>query len=241
MASIPEPFPSTMWRNIEAAKHPDEAGYVDAVNRFTTAYWKPVFYFLRARGYSVAQAEDLTQEFFLTFLERRWLQPADPRRGRFRNFLLTILCRFVSDRGPERSTRQSQFEQRLVPISALVREEDRSFEPASGETAEQIFMRQWAEAVIAAVVRQLEAWCQQKGRPDWYRIFSAAYLQNGSVRPSQESLAEQSGVSRDQVRYALEQVKSQFIFLMREEVCGQGDSDADAQREILELESFLAR
>ncbi len=182
MAGDPDAFPSTMWGYVEAAKHPDEAGYLDAVNRFTTAYWKPVFCFLRGRGYSVPQAEDLTQEFFLTFLQRGWLQPADPQRGRFRNFLLTILCRFVSDRGPERSTRQSQFEQRLVPISALVREEDLSFEPSNGETPEEIFMRQWAEAVIAAVVRRLEAWCLQKGRPDWYRVFAAACLDQGDSR-----------------------------------------------------------
>jgi hypothetical protein len=122
-----------------------------------------------------------------------------------------------------------------------VREEDLSFEPSNGETAEEVFMRQWAEAVIAAVVRRLEAWCLQKGRPDWYRVFDAAYLDQGDPRFSQESLAERFRMSRDQVRYALERAKSQFIVLVREEVCSHGDSDADAELEILELERFLSR
>jgi hypothetical protein len=64
---------------------------VPALNRFIVLYWKPVFYFLRARGQGLHQAEDLTQAFFTRLLERDWVRRADPQRGRFRTFLLTLL------------------------------------------------------------------------------------------------------------------------------------------------------
>ena len=65
----------------------------------------------------------------MKFLHRDWLAKADASRGRFRNYLLAILKRFLSDQGSTRAPRQQAFDQSLVPVSALVRDEERSFEP----------------------------------------------------------------------------------------------------------------
>ena len=59
-------------------------------------YWYPLYAYLRRRGYSADEAQDLTQEFFVRVLEGRYLDRADPEKGRFRSFILTsleILCR----------------------------------------------------------------------------------------------------------------------------------------------------
>src|SRR5581483_1971660 len=102
--------------------------FTAAVNRFASRYWRPVFYFLRMRGYGLHEAEDLTQEFFLTFFERQWIDRADPARGRFRTYLLTILTRFVADRTSSRAPRQRQFDDRMVDLSTLVGDTERKFE-----------------------------------------------------------------------------------------------------------------
>lgn len=91
---------------IQAAQDRDDPACMEATSRCIAAYWWPVFYFLRAKGYPLHRAEDLTQEFFLRFCQRGWIEPADPQRGRFRTFLLTILTRFLADQGTERAPRQ---------------------------------------------------------------------------------------------------------------------------------------
>ncbi len=225
---------------IRAAQDRGDPANVQAMNRCMAAYWRPVFYFLRARGYSLHSAEDLTQEFFLRFYQRNWIEPADPQRGRFRTFLLTILTRFLADQGAKRAPRQRTFDERLVTVSVLLGESDRSFEPPDNRTPEQIFMQQWARSVIAHVQQGLEAWCANRGRPDWYRIFCQVYLPApGSPRATQQELAEQLRVSRDQVRYGLEEANRQFVELLRAEVAEQIGSEEDLDTEIRELESLL--
>jgi RNA polymerase sigma-70 factor (ECF subfamily) len=235
-------FPTTIWRLIRDAKDRESPEHLAAMNRFVAAYWKPVFYFIRAKGHAVDRAADLAQEFFLQMLGQDWLSRADRRRGRFRTFLLTILSRFLSDQGPSRLPKQKLFDQRLVSISALVGERDRRFEPADEETPEDLFMRQWARAVMSNVRRSLERFCHDKGRPDWYAIFCAIHFPAaGERRATQDALAKILRLTRDQVRYGLEAVNCRFAELLRAEVAGLVGSEEDVEAEIRELEALLAR
>src|SRR5688572_30479256 len=85
------PFPTTRWDELaQASLHGDTAAR-DALDRFCRRYWQPVNDFVRWKGYSEADAADLTQEFFLNFLENRSWRRADPLRGSFRTFLLGAL------------------------------------------------------------------------------------------------------------------------------------------------------
>jgi len=221
---------------VQDAKDWNDSGHIEAMNRLISGYWKPVFCFVRARGYPVHRAEDLTQEFFYNFLRRNWVRPADPERGRFRNFLLKILVRFLSDQSPKRATRQSEFEGKVVSIAALIRNHDRSFEPPDNLTPENIFMKQWARAVIRNARRGLETWCHERGRPDWYEIFSAVHFPTaGQVRLSQQALADRLRLSRDQVRYGLEEADRQFRCLLCAEVTDQVENEAYTDQEIQDL------
>lgn len=235
-------FPPTAWSMIGDAKDRQSPGYLQAMNRLIGGYWRPVYYFLRARGYSTHQAEDLTQEFFLQLFDRQWVRNADRDRGRFRTLLLTILTRFLSDRGTERAPRQRLFDDRLVSISALVGDRERSYEPAVTEPPEDLFMKHWAASVLANVRRSLETWCQERRRPDWYEIFCAVHFPLPGSRPmTQEALAGHFRVTRDQVRYASEEVKKQFVRLLRAEVAAQVDSAEEVDLEISEITGLLAR
>jgi len=210
------------------------------MNRCIAGYWKPVFYFLRAKGYPFHRAEDLTQEFFFQLFQRDWIRRADPQRGRFRTFLLTVLTRFLADQRPPRAPRQKSFDDRMVCISALIGETERTIEPPVHETPEEVFMKQWARAVIDQVRRCLELWCQSRGRPDWYQIFCASYFPApGSARATQHALADRFHLTRDQIRYALEEVDRQFIQLLRGEVSQQVDTPLELDCEIRDLQELL--
>lgn len=222
-------FPPTAWSRI---RHQD-------LNHLITAYWRPVFYFLRARGYPLHRAEDLTQEFFTRFLERPWLRRADPQRGRFRTFLLTVLKRFLSDQGLGRAPRQQQFEQQLVPIGRLLGKGDRSLEPA-GEEPESVYMRQWVAAVVAAALDRLRRQCGTEGHPAWYEVFAASHRADAPARRvRQQALADRFGLTRDQVLYALDQAKRRFGDLLRAEVREQVGAENEVDAEIGDLKAWL--
>lgn len=234
-------FPQTAWSLVRKAQDSDGDEYVTAMNRCIVGYWKPVFSFLLAKGREFHEAEDLTQEFFQMFFERNWILPANPERGRFRTFLLTILTRFVADQGPGRATRQRVFDERLISVSTLIGDDEHEVTRCLNETPDAVFMRQWARAIITGVQRALELWCEGRGRPDWYRMFSAVHFPSStSERITQQFLAERYHVSRDQIRYALQETESRFAALLRAEVAEQVESADDLAAEIQELQALLS-
>jgi RNA polymerase sigma factor (sigma-70 family) len=237
----PARFETTAWSMVRGAQDRGSPASCTAINRFASRYWPPVFYFLRTRGYSLHEAEDLTQEFFLKFLERDWIARADPARGRFRNYLLTILTRFLADQGRQRVPLQRDFDNRLLAISTLMGDCERAFEPQTNLTPEQVFMREWANSIIRTVEQGVSAWCDEQGRPDWFEIFSLHHFPPpGAARLSQQAIAVRCRLSRDQVRYALDETNRQFVGLLRQELADQVDSPEELEQEIAELSSLLA-
>jgi hypothetical protein len=63
----------------------------DALATLCGLYWYPLYSYLRRRGHSAEDAQDLTQGFFARLLEKHALHVVDPARGRFRSFLLASL------------------------------------------------------------------------------------------------------------------------------------------------------
>src|SRR6267154_6856670 len=90
-------FPTTRWSLVVAAGDPHRNEARPALVSLCENYWYPLYAYLRRRGYPADQAQDLTQDFFIRVLEGRYLDRADPEKGRFRYFILTSLKFFVSD------------------------------------------------------------------------------------------------------------------------------------------------
>ena len=78
------------WR-LAGTKSSAESQARDALAELCRTYWRPIFSFVQLRDYSVEDAQDLTQDFFVTILKKNWLQHADRNRGRFRSLLLRSL------------------------------------------------------------------------------------------------------------------------------------------------------
>jgi RNA polymerase sigma-70 factor (ECF subfamily) len=96
-AGQPRQFATTRWSLILSAvnSQSEEQNARDALEELCRIYWRPVFAFVCRRGYSMQDAQDLTQDFFVKILEPTWLQHADVNRGRFRSLLLSSLQNFL--------------------------------------------------------------------------------------------------------------------------------------------------
>ena len=225
---------------MRSAKERDSTAYLAAMNRCIAGYWKPAFYFIRSKGYSLDRAEDLTQEFFLRFFARDWIRRADAQRGRFRNLLLTMLTRFLADQGPRRAAKQKEFDRRIIAVSTLVGERERTFEPSNNETPDLVFMKQWAAATLGNVLRRVKEWCRDQGRPDWHEIFRMIHFPCAGERSAtQQEIAKRLNISRDRVRYGLEETNRQFVEFLRDEVSDQVSSPDEIEDEINEINRLL--
>ncbi len=114
------------------------------------------------------QAQDLTQDFFIRVLEGRYLDRADPEKGRFRSFLLTSLKFFVADE-EDRQRARKRGGGMVVPLEFSSGEERYQREPAHDETPERIFERRWALSVLDRVVEKLRNEFVQSRPPGAFR------------------------------------------------------------------------
>src|SRR4030042_1510800 len=89
-------FATTHWSVVIAAGKPDSTDYELALETLCRTYWFPLYAYLRRQGYSCDKAEDYTQAFFGSLLDKHGLRLADPKRGKFRSFLLTSFKHFLA-------------------------------------------------------------------------------------------------------------------------------------------------
>ena len=91
-------FTETRWTQVTlAAGHGRSAAAQHALNGLCARYWRSIYSFLRRKGHAPSDAEDLTQSFFGQLLDESAFARADRTKGRFRNFLLGALERFLVD------------------------------------------------------------------------------------------------------------------------------------------------
>src|SRR5262245_61581984 len=83
-------FHTTHWSVVLAAKDVTAPGTTVALESLCRTYWPPLYAYIRREGYEEADAQDLTQEFFVRLLEKNYLGHLQHQRGKFRSFLLTF-------------------------------------------------------------------------------------------------------------------------------------------------------
>jgi len=106
-----------------------------------------VYAFIRRRGHSPEQAQDLTQQFFLRILDGGFFRRGKSQKGRLRSFLLGAVQNVLSDATDrERSQKRGGG---VLPLSFdfATGESNYAREPWHTETPERIFQRKWARTL----------------------------------------------------------------------------------------------
>jgi DNA-directed RNA polymerase specialized sigma24 family protein len=119
-------------------------------------YWRPVFAFIYHQGQSIPDAQDLTQDFFVTVLKGQLLQRADRNRGRFRSLMLRALQDFLRDAADKRRTRKRGGDVQFVSWDEWMAEAPSRFSLPTKESEswspERIFDVRWAATVVERFV-----------------------------------------------------------------------------------------
>ena len=82
---------------LQAGEAESDESARKALAAFCEAYWPPLYTFLRRRGYSPADAQDIVQGFFEHLFQHNTLSRADQEKGRLRTFLLGSLQNFSAE------------------------------------------------------------------------------------------------------------------------------------------------
>jgi DNA-directed RNA polymerase specialized sigma24 family protein len=97
MGGLHEMFLTTHWSQLdEIQKQGDRESIL--IGQLLERYWRPVYCYLRRKGYANDKAKDLTQGFFCdVVLDRNLVARANPTNGSFRSLLLHALRHYVID------------------------------------------------------------------------------------------------------------------------------------------------
>jgi RNA polymerase sigma factor (sigma-70 family) len=232
----PSQFPTTRWTLVIAAGDPNRKEARSALVSLCENYWYPLYAYLRRRGYPADQAQDLTQEFFIRVLEGRYLDRADPEKGRFRSFLLTSLKFFVADE-EDRQRAHKRGGGMVVSLEFSSGEDRYLREPAHDETPERIFERRWALSVLDRVVERLRSEFVQHGRPENFERLKVFLL--GQSDAPYAALAREMNTSEGALKVAIHRLRKRYRELFREEIADTVADPAEVESELRYLAAAL--
>jgi len=243
--SRPHEFVTTRWSVILSAANlgNEEQKARDALAELCRTYWRPIFSFVRARGYSIEDAQDLTQDFFVTILRNNWLQHADRNRGRFRSLLLRSLQNFLINAAEKTNARKRGGSVEFISWDDWMAEAPSQLSiPAQTLESlppERIFDLTWATTVVDHAFQRLREECESKGKLWLFQALSS-HLTDERDEVSYPKLSAELGMTETAVKKQLHNMRQRYRNLLRAEVSQTVEDPSDVDDEIRYLCASLA-
>ena len=206
------PFQPTRWTLIAEAKGSDKAAAQTALGELCTAYWYPLYAYVRRQGRSPEDAEDAVQGFFERLLERDAFADAATERGKLRSFLIYQMDCFLAD-----ETRHRTAAKRGGGVPALSMEEAEtrySAEPSTAQTPETLYHRRWALTLLEEAMADLESQFLTEGKSGEFALLKPALTEPTATALDTSAAALALGIPRDQVRVRVHRLRTAFRKLL---------------------------
>ncbi len=237
-----DPFAPTHWSVVLAAGRSQAEPEVAqaALAELCQTYWAPLYSFVRSRGYSVHDAQDLTQSFFAYLIEKKIYARADQQKGKFRSFLLASLKNFLADSRDHEQALSRGGAYDFLPLNEeQVAEAESMFQThfALGESIgeDRLFERSWAEALVAAGLEQLAAVYRAEGKEKLFQELKIFLTGSSDPLPSYADLAARLGTLASTLRSHVTRLRAQYRKALRAEVSRTVNSEAEVDEELREL------
>jgi RNA polymerase sigma-70 factor (ECF subfamily) len=224
-------FATTCWTVVAHAGDRDSPEAREALAELFRAYWYPVYAYLRRRGHSPHEAEDLTQGFFADLLARDFLKGIDPVKGKFRSFLLVALKNFLANRRDwhGRAKRGGK-----IPHLSLDYGDAESCylrEPAHEATPERLFERRWALTLLERVLDRLEREVNRENKGPLFERLKPA-LMGESDAAAYARVGAELGMTEGAVKVAAHRLRRRYRALIQEEIARTLADPGDFEQEI---------
>jgi len=226
-------FTTTHWSVVLEAQGESPAAQA-ALEKLCRTYWRPIFSFVRRQGTRPEDAEDLTQGFFALLLERKDLNTVRKEKGRLRSYLLTSLKHFLADESRHAMAAKRGKGQQLIPLDEFREREHIDVERSDRLTADQIYERRWAFAVLEQVMARLRDEYRSAGNLRFFEQLKKM-LMDEPDRSSQAQVASEFDMTENAVKQAFYRLRQRYQTLLREEVAHTVAMPGDIEDELRHL------
>ena len=223
-------FTTTRWTLVLAAKRRDDPGGPEAFARLCERYYQPLYSYLRRRGETPEDAQDLTQGFMARLLEKDVLRHADRARGRFRAFLLTSLKHYAANEHARAAAEKRGGGEPLLSFDLGAAEGRYWLEPRDDVTPERLYDRRCALAVLERALQALRAEFRANGRESFFAAVQGTLT--GDVGAAYPEIAERFGMSESNVKVTVHRMRRRYAELVRAEVAETVETEAAVDDEL---------
>ena len=229
-------FEATRWSIVAAAGAADSQCAHRALEHLCTAYWYPLYAFVRRQGHSPHDAQDLTQEFFARLIGKDWLAGVAPERGRFRSWLLAAMKHFLAKEWRDAHREKRGGGATFVPLETGDAEDRYAHEPAAPGSAEHLYDRRWALDLLDRGLAKLQAEFEAAGKA---AQFAALKFSLTGEQAALASVAGKLGTSEGAVKVAIHRLRERYRDLIREEIADTVATPDEVDAELAELFAAL--
>lgn len=231
-------FYTTHWSVVLAVAHCDGPRAQEALAKLCQTYWYPLYAYVRRRGYSAPDAQDLTQEFFTKLLERRSLARATPELGKFRSYLLTAMKYFLASEWKHSRAQKRGGGSPLLSLDWAAAEQRFDLEPATHASPDKLFEHQWAVAILAGALKRLEQQYQSAGKAHLFNDLKHSLSGTRESQPYAE-LALRMRLSEGALKVIVHRMRRHYRGLIRDEIANTVNDPREVDAEMRHLFNVL--
>ncbi len=226
-------FVTTHWSVVQAAGDTALPRATEALEKLCRTYWYPLYAYIRRKGYTADDAQDLTQEFFARLLARNYLSVADRNKGKFRSFLLGSLEHFLAREWTKAHAQKRGGGRSTVSLDELNAENRYLLEPSHELTAKKMFDQRWAMTVLDQAMAELRAEYISNNKADLLSKLET-FLSGEKGETSYAQIAAELNMGEGAIKMSVLRLRRRYGELIRAEIA-QTVSTADEVEEELQF------
>jgi len=235
----PPVFSTTHWSVVLRAGTTDSASAAPALEQLCRNYWYPLYAFVRRKGHSPHDAQDLTQAFFARLLEKNYVAQADRERGRFRTFLLAALTHFLADEWDKARRLKRGGGREVISFDAASAEERYRLEPIDQLDAAKLYERRWVTTLFDQVLARLEKEFRDSGKGGLFDQLKGSLLAEEPAL-SYAAVGAQLSLTESAVKQAVHRMRRRYGELFREEIAQTVAGPGEVEEELKHLFAVLS-
>jgi RNA polymerase sigma-70 factor (ECF subfamily) len=232
-------FATTHWSVVLTAGTSDTTRAHAALANLCQTYWRPLYAYVRRRGYAAHDSEDLTQAFFARLLERKDVATVNPERGRFRSYLLGAMNHFLCDEW-DKARAQKRGGGRVVHLDTTMLEEMQGGATNESLSPEKLYDQRWAITVLEEVHARLRSEQRAEGKGEQFEALRFCLMGERSTVPYAE-IASRLGMTEGAVKVAVHRLRRRYRILLREFIADTVATPDDIEDELQHLLKALSK
>ena len=232
-------FATTRWSIVSLAREGISPAAAAALEVLCKSYWYPLYSYVRRKGVSAADAQDLTQEFFYRLIDRDYLGSVDRKLGSFRSFLLASINHLLANEWNKARALKRGGECQILSLDVEQAEGRFLLEAANCDSPEKAFDRRWAMTFLERALIRLREEFVASGKLRQFESLKP-FLSNLPEDGAYAAVATDLGMEPGGVAVAVHRLRVRYREIVRSDVAETVTSEEELKAEMRHLFASLS-